>query len=139
MAIIFVAFGSFSAFLIYLFLNFAGSDIESVIKGDNQIAVIKVEGIIDSSDEVIKHINECANNKKVKGILLRINTPGGGVAPSQEIYKELVRFKNTGKKLVVSMGSLSASGGYYIAAPADKIVANPGTITGSIGVIFNFT
>jgi protease-4 len=67
-------------------------------------------------------------------VVLRVNSPGGGVAPAQEIYDEVIKLKEE-KKVVVSMGAVAASGGYYIASPADKIVANPGTITGSIGVI----
>ena len=73
----------------------------------------------------------------IKAIILRIDSPGGGVGPSQEIYRE-VRKTIKAKKVVVSMGSLAASGGYYIAAAADRIVANPGTITGSVGVIMEF-
>jgi protease-4 len=72
----------------------------------------------------------------VKVVVIRINSPGGGVAASQEIYEAIKKFRaETKKKVVVSMGSVAASGGYYVACGADKIFANPGTITGSIGVI----
>ena len=84
-------------------------------------------------------IDELIEDSSVSGLLLRVNSPGGAVAPSQEIYDELKRFTASGKKLVVSMGSVAASGGYYISIPADVIYANPGTITASIGVIANFT
>ena len=139
-SIILLMGGSISAFLVFAFLNLGGSNgLQNVMQTGDKIAVIRIEGVIMQSDEIVKRIDECTKNNDVKGLLLRVNSPGGAVAPSQEIYDELVRFKNAGKKLVVSMGSLAASGGYYIAAPADVIIANPGTITGSIGVIINFT
>jgi protease-4 len=76
----------------------------------------------------------------VKAIILRVDSPGGGVGPSQEIYREIMRIRSSSKKKVVtSMGSVAASGGYYIACASDRIVANPGTITGSIGVIMQFS
>jgi protease-4 len=77
-------------------------------------------------------------NSSVKGILLRIDSPGGIVTPSHEIYSELIRIRDEGLTVVVSMGTIAASGGYYIAAPADLIVASPQTLTGSIGVIMEF-
>jgi protease IV len=104
----------------------------------DQIAVIPVEGVID--DQMAKTINrqlkQYGDDSRVKAILLRIDSPGGGVSASQEIYREVKRVKDEKKKKVVaSMGSVAASGGYYIACPADRIFANPGSITGSIGVI----
>jgi protease-4 len=83
-------------------------------------------------------VNEYAENSSVKAIVVRIDSPGGGVVPSQEIYEALLSAKGEGKKIVASMGSVAASGGYYVAAAADKIVANPGTLTGSIGVKMEF-
>jgi len=140
LSVILLMGGSVTFFLIYAFMNLSGMNgFSKVMSTGDKIAIIKIEGVITQSDEVIKQIEECTKNDNVKGLLVRVNSPGGAVAPSQEIYDELVRFKKSGKKLVVSMGSLAASGGYYIAAPADKIIANPGTITGSIGVIINFT
>jgi protease-4 len=106
---------------------------------DNKIAIVRVEGVIYKSKEIIEQLKKHKSNPTVKAIVLRVDSPGGGVGPSQEIY-ELVReiaIKKE-KKILVSMGSVAASGGYYIACPADKIVANPGTITGSIGVIMEF-
>jgi protease-4 len=104
----------------------------------DQIAVIPVEGVIE--DEMAKTINrqlkQYGDDSRVKAIMLRINSPGGGVSASQEIYREVLRIKTEKKKKVVaSMATVAASGGYYIAAPADRILANPGTLTGSIGVI----
>jgi len=101
-----------------------------------KVAVIDIGGIISKSDSYIKHIHVYRDDPSVKAIVLRINTPGGSVAPVQEIYRELTKLK---KPIVASMGSTAASGGYYIACAADTIVANPGTLTGSIGVIMQFT
>lgn len=101
------------------------------------VAVLPITGIIVDSEETIKQLKEFVKDDSVKAIVLRLNTPGGGVGPSQEIYEEVRKVH--GKKVVVaSMGALAASGGYYIACAADRIYANPGTITGSIGVIMNF-
>ncbi|MBI4650311.1 signal peptide peptidase SppA [Candidatus Desantisbacteria bacterium] len=90
---------------------------------------------LKGSDEVVKKLNKIRKDPNIKGVVLRINSPGGSVAACQEIYEEIKKVKESGKKVVVSMGDVAASGGYYIACPADKIFANPGTITGSIGVI----
>jgi protease IV len=120
------------------------SDGESFVGGGDRLAVIPVEGVIDDelAKTVNRHLKQYGNDSRVKAIILRIDSPGGGVSASQEIYREVKRIKDEKKKKVfVSMASVAASGGYYIACPADKIFANPGTITGSIGVIaewFNF-
>jgi protease-4 len=106
--------------------------------GTKAIGVIEIEGPIYESNTVVNQIKSYTKNPLIKGILLRIDSPGGGVSASQEIYSEVKYAKAKGKKVVVSMGSLAASGGYYIACPADIIVANPGTLTGSIGVIMEF-
>ena len=99
-----------------------------------RVALIRVEGPILDSKDAIDEIKNHVKDASIKAIVLRIDSPGGAVAPSQEIYEE-VRKAVIKKKIVVSMGSVAASGGYYIAAPATKIFANPGTLTGSIGVI----
>jgi len=101
----------------------------SLLSGE-KIAIVKIEGVILNSAEIIEEIKEYNSNDSVKVILLRIDSPGGAVAPSQEIYEEVKRIRDEGKKKVVT-----SSGGYYIACVSDKIVANPGSITGSIGVI----
>lgn len=104
--------------------------------GENQIGLVRIEGVIMDSSKTIEEILEFKNNDKIKAIILRIDSPGGGVVPSQEIYEEVLKIRQAGeKKVVVSMGTVAASGGYYIAAASDQIVANPGTLTGSIGVI----
>jgi protease-4 len=107
--------------------------------GQEKIAVIRVEGVIEESRSVLEQLEKYSKNPTVKAIVLRVNSPGGGVAPSQEIYQAVAKIRDKGvQKVVVSMGSVAASGGYYISCPADKIVANPGTITGSIGVLMSF-
>ena len=102
-----------------------------------KVAVLPITGLIIDSEATIEQLKKFSKDDSVKAIVLRLNTPGGGVGPSQEIYEE-VR-KVGGKKVVVaSMGALAASGGFLIACASDKIYANPGTITGSIGVIMKF-
>lgn len=100
----------------------------------DKIGIVRVEGPIIDSKNAIEEIKEYSKDPSIKAIVLRVDSPGGAVAPSQEIYEE-VRKAASAKKVVVSMGSIAASGGYYISAPATRIVANPGTLTGSIGVI----
>ncbi|MBI3599040.1 MAG: signal peptide peptidase SppA [Nitrospinae bacterium] len=104
----------------------------------NKLAIIRVEGVIAESEDIIRQIKKYREEPAVKGIILRIDSPGGGVGPSQEIYGEVLKTTSE-KKVVVSMGGLAASGGYYIACAAHRIFANPGTITGSIGVIMAFS
>jgi protease-4 len=106
---------------------------KSMPMGD-RIALIRIEGLIADSKEATEDIKEYVRNPSIKAIVLRIDSPGGAVGPAQEIYEE-VRKAVAKKKVIVSMGSVAASGGYYIASPATKIIANPGTLTGSIGVI----
>ncbi len=102
-----------------------------------KIGVIPVEGPITSPEETINQLVRFREDGSIKAIILRINSPGGGVGPSQEIYRE-IRKTIKKKKVIASLGGVAASGGYYIASAADKIVANPGTLTGSIGVIMQF-
>jgi protease-4 len=102
-----------------------------------KVGVIEIKGIIVDPKPIILHLKRFRGNKDVKAIVLRIDSPGGGVGPSQEIYSE-VRKTNRLKKVVASMGAIAASGGYYVAAAAEHIMANPGTITGSIGVVIEF-
>ncbi|MBH0201690.1 MAG: signal peptide peptidase SppA [Nitrospira sp.] len=103
---------------------------------DDRIALIRVEGVILDSQTTIGELKRFSENPSVKAIVIRIDSPGGGVVPSQEIYDAVKRVRSKNNKAVIaSMGSVAASGGYYIAAATDRIVANPGTLTGSIGVI----
>lgn len=101
------------------------------------IGIVEIDGMILSSKKIIKHIKAFQKDDQIKAIILRINSPGGGIAPSQEIYQEIMKIKMD-KKIITSMGSVAASGGYYIASATNGIVANPGTITGSIGVIMEY-
>jgi protease-4 len=104
----------------------------------DKIAIVEIKGVITQSTEIIEEIRQYRDDEKVKAIILRIDSPGGGVGPSQEIHREIMKLKKK-KKVLTSMGSVAASGGYYIACASDLIVANPGTITGSIGVVMEFT
>ena len=99
-----------------------------------KVAVVRIEGPIMDSKNTTDEIKGYLKDASIKAIVLRVDSPGGAVAPSQEIYEE-VKKATIEKKVIVSMGSVAASGGYYISAPADRIIANPGTLTGSIGVI----
>ena len=99
-----------------------------------KVAIVYIVGPIITSEDIIDELKEYEDDASVKAIVLRINSPGGGVAPSQEIFRVVRRIAEQ-KHVVTSMASLAASGGYYIAAPSTSILANPGTLTGSIGVI----
>ena len=103
-----------------------------------KIALVEVDGVIKDSDDIVRQIKKYKEDHSIQAIVLRVDSPGGGVAASQEIYDQLLKFKSDGRHIIVSMGSVAASGGYYVSCAADTIFANPGTITGSIGVIFEF-
>jgi len=98
------------------------------------VGVIEVRGVINDADKIIDSIRRFAKADHVRAVVLRVESPGGGVTPSQEIYRELTRLREK-KPVIASLGGVAASGGYYIASACSTIVANPGTITGSIGVI----
>ena len=102
------------------------------------VGLVEVKGLIIDSQEIVKQLNDLRKDDNVKAVVLRIDSPGGVVGPSQEIHEEVKKLAGQ-KKVVVSMGSIAASGGYYIAAAASRILANPGTITGSIGVLMRFS
>jgi len=104
----------------------------------DKIAIVEIKGVITQSSGIIEEINQYQEDEGVKAIILRIDSPGGGVGPAQEIHREILKVRSK-KKVITSMGSVAASGGYYIACASDLIIANPGTITGSIGVIMEFT
>lgn len=111
----------------------------SPLPGMEKIALVKIEGMLITADSIVEEINNHADDSSVKAILIRIDSPGGGVVASQEIFNAVLNARNQKKKkVVISMGSVAASGGYYIAAAGDRIVANPGTLTGSIGVKMEF-
>ncbi|MDO8462234.1 MAG: signal peptide peptidase SppA [Deltaproteobacteria bacterium] len=107
---------------------------ESPLEKGN-LALIEIEGPIYESKAILKQLEKVRKNDDFKAVVIRVNSPGGTVASSQEIHDAVLRLKGEGKKkVIVSMETVAASGGYYLSAPADWIVANPGTLTGSIGV-----
>ncbi|HOP06874.1 MAG TPA: signal peptide peptidase SppA [candidate division Zixibacteria bacterium] len=139
--IVIIVFGFLIAFAFaaFMFIGMAGSGSEfNLGRFGGDVGVVEVFGVIDetSARKAIDQIDEFVDGS-VKAIVIHINSPGGGVAPSQELYDAIVRAREE-KPVVASMSSVAASGGYYIACAADRIVANPGTITGSIGVIMRF-
>lgn len=118
------------------FSHLRGRD-SGLVFGD-RVAVVEIKGVVADAEPTIENLTKFTKDDSVKALVLRIESPGGGVSPSQELYEEVRRTVQK-KPVVVSMGAVAASGGYYIAAAAQKIYANPGTITGSIGVILQFT
>jgi protease-4 len=111
---------------------------ETKLTDKEGIGLVEVRGMILDSKDTIRQLRYFLKKKEIKAVVLRVDSPGGVVAPSQEIYDEVRKFAAK-KKIIVSMGSLAASGGYYISAPATLIYANPGTITASIGVILKLS
>lgn len=105
------------------------------LPGGQKVAIVELEGIILESEPLVRELREHEDNPAVRAVVVRINSPGGVVGPTQEIYAALQRLRKAGKPVVASLGSVAASGGYYVAAAADRIYANPGTLTGSIGVV----
>jgi protease-4 len=103
-----------------------------------KVGIIEITGIIADAQKDIHNLKRFREDDSIKAIVIRIDSPGGAVGPSQEIFREIRKTSNK-KKVIASMGAIAASGGYYVAAGTDGIVANPGTITGSIGVIMGFT
>lgn len=118
--------------LVYGIASISGD--KTIFSLKDKVGVVLVEGPINDSRSIVDLLDNYKNNNSIKAVILRIDSPGGGVAPSQEIYDAIVDLKKK-KKVVASMGSVAASGGYLIACAADKIVANPGSITGSISAL----
>src|SRR5208282_2344231 len=121
-------------FLFLIVLSALFTFFQRKISFGGKVALVRVEGPIMEAKSIVDEIDGYVKDDSIRALVLRVDSPGGGVVPSQEIYDEVKRAAAQ-TKVVVSMGSLAASGGYYISSPANKIVANPGTITGSIGVI----
>jgi protease-4 len=103
--------------------------------GGPRVGVVEIEGIVVDGTAAVRELREHADNPAIKAVVLRVNSPGGVVAPTQEIFAAIQRARKAGKPVVATLGAVAASGGYYVAAAADRIYANPGTLTGSIGVI----
>jgi protease IV len=130
-----MAFGVLlSLFLVSIWVLSYLSSREESLWGNEKVAIIEIKGVILDPQPVVEKLVLFRKNENIKAIVLRIDSPGGGVGPAQEIYAEVKKIQKD-KIVLASMGSVAASGGYYIACAADKILANPGTITGSIGVI----
>lgn len=108
---------------------------EGLPTGGAKVAVVEIEGIIVDGSAAVRELREHAENPSIKAVVLRVNSPGGVVAPTQEIFGAIQRARKAGKPVVASLGAVAASGGYYVAVAADRIYANPGTLTGSIGVV----
>jgi protease-4 len=103
--------------------------------GGQKVAIVAVEGVIVDTTEVLRELKAHLDSAAVRAVVVRINSPGGAVGPTQEVNAAIGRLRKAGKPVVASLGAVAASGGYYIAVGADRIYANPGTLTGSIGVI----
>ena len=132
--ILWIVFGG----VLVILVNVLWPDLD--LSDEDRIALIRIEGVILDSKETVRELKEFGESSTVKAIVLRIDSPGGGVVPSQEIHDAVKRVRNKNNKTVVaSMGTVAASGGYYIASATDRIMANPGTLTGSIGVIMELT
>ncbi|MDD5687627.1 MAG: signal peptide peptidase SppA [Elusimicrobia bacterium] len=155
---VFIAILFTLSFILGLWVVFSQSALKTEKKpsmqiSQDKIAIVNIYGTIKGSmassgpfsrdsDKIVKRLKKISEDSSVKAVVLRINSPGGTVAAVQEIYSEILKVKKSGKYVVASFLDVAASGGYYIAAAADKIVANPGSLTGSIGVILqvgNFT
>jgi protease-4 len=110
----------------------------SFFSSQERVGVVEIKGLLTDSRTAIKQLDRYRNDDNIKAIVIRINSPGGAVGPAQEILREVEKIRAT-KKIVASLGTVAASGGYYIASGANLIMANRGTITGSVGVIMQFT
>jgi len=130
---------TFIFFAMMFFGAFVSEDGLSLSGLSSKVAIVEINGAINESESIVKQLKKWGKSSGVKAIVLHIDSPGGAVAPSQEIYDEVLRVREGEHKIVVaSMSSMAASGAYYIACGAEKIMANPGTLTGSIGVIIQF-
>lgn len=138
-----ILFGIFILFLLSAGFSLVVYGISAILSDKHSFAlhdkvgIVSIEGFIGDSNDVVEQLSQFGKDDTIKAVVVRINSPGGGVAPSQEVYEAVVQLKKK-KKVVASMGSVAASGGYMIACATDKIVANPGTITGSISAIMTF-
>lgn len=139
-ALVFALLGGVFFFTILFVLALVRDDSEfsSASLAGPHVGRIDLTGPIEESESFLRELRRQERDPKVRALVVRVDSPGGGVAPSQEIYAALLRFKAEGRPVVVSMGSVAASGGYYVACAGDRIYANPGTLTGSIGVILSF-
>ena len=133
-----IAFLAITGFMVLVLALVYWSEADFPFESRPRIGVVNLRGIILDSRPAVDQLKKFRKDDRIQAIVLRIESPGGSVAASQEIYREVIKTAAL-KKVVVSMGNVAASGGYYVAAAADRIVANPGTLTGSIGVIMQFS
>jgi protease-4 len=124
--------------MLAVFVAGSESNVPGLKSWNKALGYVEIEGTIVDATETVRQLKALEHNSQVKGIIIRVNSPGGVTSPSHEIYEEIRRIRDEGMPIIVSMGSLAASGGYYVSAPATRIVANPQTLTGSIGVIMEF-
>ncbi len=121
--------------LVFFYTYFTGGEPRLLTcLGGEGVGVLLIEGSIDDSREAIKSLKRFADTERIKAVVVRIDSPGGAVVPTQEIYEEIEKLREK-KPVIASLGGMATSGGYYVASAAHQIVANPGTVTGSIGVI----
>lgn len=135
LATIGVGLGILLLFLGTVWVFMATMSEDGLPTGGPKVAVVEVEGIIVDGGAAVRELREHADNSSVKAVVLRVNSPGGVVAPTQEIFAAIQRVRKGGKPVIASLGAVAASGGYYVATAADRIYASPGTLTGSIGVV----
>jgi protease IV len=129
----------FTVFIGASVYSFFGGSTSEKVASKHSILKLKLTGIIYDSEKFLKNLKKYSDNDHIKAIVIEINSPGGVVGPSQEIYSEILRIKKETKKPVIAVSTgLLASGAYYAAVAADKIVVQPGTLVGSIGVIMEF-
>ena len=124
-------------FAVIIFRIGAASAVSNLEGSGKKVGIVKINGPILTSDAVVSQLEKLKNRKDISAIVMRIDSPGGLVAPTQEIYEKVKSLRGV-KPIIASMGSVAASGGYYIALGADTLISNPGTIVGSIGVIMNY-
>ncbi len=127
----------FAGAFFYAYWTGGDARVLSLVVGEG-VGVLQVEGAIDDSRDLLYELKRFKEAPWIKAIVVRIDSPGGAVAPTQEIFEEILKTKKK-KPLIASMGGVATSGGYYIASACDKIVSNPGTLTGSIGVIMQLS
>ncbi len=137
-AIILFAFIGFVFFSVIALIGLGEQSTFNLPSLGKRIAIVDVTGTIYSAKDVVRQIKKYTKDNSVPAIVLRVDSPGGGVAASQEIYSQLKKSRDEGEVIVVSMGAVAASGGLYVSMAADTVVANPGTLTGSIGVILQY-
>ncbi len=127
----------FAAVIIFASLVLSSLSLDDLSSSGESIGIVEISGVIISPADYVRQLKDFIDDDSIPAIVIRLNTGGGGVAASQEIFETILKARDAGKIVIASMGTAAASGGYYIAAACDTIFANPGTLTGSIGVIIN--